>query len=141
MLAGLPGSGKDTYIRRHLSDLTVVSIDDPQRAHGVAPTDKKGTGRMVQLAKEAARVPLRAGRDFVFNATNLTAMMRRHWVGLFTEYGAGVRLIYLEVPYRELLRRNGARAHPVPVGVLGRMIGGLQVPVVGEGLGVDIFVA
>ena len=138
MLAGLPGSGKDTYIKQHLSHLPVVSLDDLRRAHGVAPTDKKGNGRMVQLAKEAARVHLRAGRDFVFNATNLTVMMRRRWVGLFTEYGAEVRVVYLEVPYRELLRRNSSRTHPVPVGVLGRMVGGLEVPGVGEGLGVVV---
>lgn len=140
MLAGLPGSGKDTYLQRHLANLPVVSIDDLRRANGVAPTDKKGNGRMVQLAKEAARVELRAGRDFVFNATNLTTMMRRRWTGLFTEYGAAVRLVYLEVPYRELLRRNRARMHPVPVGVLERMIGGLEVPGVEEAWSVEFFV-
>jgi len=98
MLSALPGSGKDTYIARHLADLPVLSLDNIRRANRIEPIDKKGNGRVIQLGKEQARVYLRAGESFVFNATNLTRDLRGKWTALFADYRARIHLIYLEVP-------------------------------------------
>ena len=131
MLCGLPGSGKDTYIRRYL-DQPVLSLDDLRRSHGISPTDKKGNGQVIQLGKEQARVYLRAKTSFTFNATNITRDMRARWIGLFTEYKAHVRIVYIEVPYRTLLKQNANRPHPVPTAVLERLLGKLEMPDVRE---------
>ena len=47
---------------------------------------------------------------------------------LFAGYGARVHILYLEVPYQELLRRNRIRARHIPETVLDDMIRKLEVP-------------
>lgn len=128
MLSALPGSGKDTYIARHLAGLPVLSLDDIRRANRIEPTDKKGNGRVIQLGKEQARVYLRAGESFVFNATNLTRDLRGKWTALFADYRARIHLIYLEVPWPQLLQQNKQREHSVPEDVILHLLGKLEMP-------------
>ena len=97
MMCGLPGSGKDTYIKRHL-DEPVLSLDDIRRELKVSPTDKKGNGHVIQLAKERAKGFLRTKTSFIFNATNLSRDLRSKWIRLFNDYKAAVKIIYIEVP-------------------------------------------
>ena len=128
MLSALPGSGKDTYIARHLAGLPVLSLDDIRRANRIEPTDKKGNGRVIQFGKEQARVYLRAGESFVFNATNLTHDLRGKWTALFADYRACIHLIYLEVPWPQLLQQNKQREHSVPEDVIRHLLGKLEMP-------------
>ena len=65
VMCALPGSGKDTYIERHL-DLPTLSLDDIRREQGISPTDKKGNGRVIQMGKERAKEFLRSKTSFVF---------------------------------------------------------------------------
>lgn len=127
VLSALPGSGKDTYIQRHF-ELPILSLDNIRRANNIAPTDKKKNGWVVQEAKEQAKVYLRSRADFVFNATNITKEMRQKWIGLFTDYKAKVQLIYIEVPFKILKKQNHNRAHKVPLSVIEKMIGKLEIP-------------
>lgn len=127
VMCALPGTGKDTFIQNNF-DLPVLSLDNIRRAHKIDPRDKKGNGQIIQLAKEQARVYLRAKTSFVYNATNITRDMRSRWISLFAEYGARVKIIYLEVPYSTLLKQNHNREHKVPENVLERMINRLEVP-------------
>ena len=83
---------------------------------------------MIQLGKEKAKEFLRARTPFVFNATNITSEMRSKWISLFVEYGARVRLIYLEVPYATLLKQNHNRNYKVPEAVIQKMISKLEIP-------------
>ena len=128
MLSGLPGSGKDTYYQKHLSDWPVVSLDDLRRQHKVAPTDKKGNGQMIQLAKERAREYLRKRQTFVWNATNLTFELRSKLIDLFQTYGAHTKAVYLEVDHDRWRAQNRNREHMVPNMVLDRMLSKWQVP-------------
>jgi predicted kinase len=128
ILSGLPGMGKDTYIKKHFSHLQVVSLDDIRRKHKLKPDDSSATGWVVQEAKEQAKVFLRKGEPFVWNATNITRQMRSQWIGLFASYKARIRLVYLEVPYADWIKQNRERENPVPVNVLQRMLGKLEVP-------------
>lgn len=132
LLSALPGSGKDRLVRQDYKDWPMVSIDDLRRKHGASPTNKKQNGRMVQLAKEQARVFLRARRSFVWNATNTSRSMRKQLIDLFQSYGALTHLVYVEVPYKQLLHQNANRPHPVPRKALQRMIARLEVPVLWE---------
>ena len=128
MMSALPGSGKDTHIARHLRDLPVLSLDDIRRAHRIDPADKKATGRVIQLGKEQARQYLRDQQDFVFNATNLTRELRGKWTALFADYRARIHIVYLEVPWPQLLRQNKQREHSVPEAVIRRLLGKLEIP-------------
>jgi predicted kinase len=126
VVAGLPGAGKTTWRRRHLPDLPVVSLDELRTELRVAPTADQGP--VVARAKELARDHLRHRRPFAWDATNVTRHLRDPLVALCAGYGARVRIIYVEAPYDELLRRNRARPNLVPVPVLARLIDRLDVP-------------
>ena len=128
LLSGLPGSGKDNYIRKELRDWPVVSIDAIRRKHKISPTDKTGNGQAIQMAKEEARVFLRSKTSFVWNATNITRSMREQLISLFLTYRAKVKIVYIEVPYAVLSKQNREREHIVPAPALEKMIDKLEVP-------------
>lgn len=127
LMCALPGSGKDTYIKKHFK-LPVLSLDDLRREHKIDPTDKKKNGQVIQLGKEKAKVFMRVKQSFVFNATNITSDMRSKWISLFTDYGARVKIVYLEVPYKQLLAQNHNRTFKVPEKVLETLIEKLEIP-------------
>ncbi len=132
MMCAVPGAGKDTYISRNFKDWKVISLDDIRCSLKISPTDKKGNGRVVQLAKEQAREYLRSKTSFVWNATNITRQMRDQLISLFTTYKARITIVYLEVPYPELMKRNRTREHPIPQGALDRLINKLEPPALDE---------
>ena len=129
MMSALPGSGKDTYIAKNLKDWGVVSLDDIRIELGVKPTDKSGNGRVIQLAKERAKEFMRKKQNFVWNATNITSQLRKQLIDLFISYGGYVTIVYVEVPYKKLLKQNGDREAQVPSSVIDKMIGKLEPPV------------
>ena len=131
LMSGLPLSGKDTWIEENGKGMPVISLDGIREELGVPPA--KGTGRVVQIATERAREYLRRKEPFIWNATNLVRETRQKLTGLFAGYGAHVCILYLEVPYRELLARNQKRARHIPEHVLEEMIGKLEIPASWEG--------
>lgn len=132
LMSGLPGSGKDTYIKKHYADWPVISLDDMRRQKGFSPTDKTGNGQVIQEAKEQARVYLRKQQPFVWNATNTTAQMRMQLIDLFSSYKAGVSIVYIEVPYANLLGQNKNRDDVVPEAALNKLAAKLEVPALWE---------
>jgi predicted kinase len=132
VMCALPGSGKDTYIRRYLKDIPMVSIDELRRERKVKRGDKKAEGHVYQEIKEMCKVHMRARQDFVFNATNITKDMRGKAIKEFEDYGAKVVVIYIEVPYKELLLQNKNREYSVPEDAVDSMIGALEIPDVTE---------
>lgn len=130
LMSGLPAAGKDTFIERNYPDLPVVSLDKLRDELDISPEDDQGL--VVQTAKEMAKKMLRENKPFVWNATNLTKIMRRQLISLFTSYGAKVKVVYLEAPYQEILKRNRERARSVPEKVINRMITKLEVPDITE---------
>jgi len=131
VMCALPGSGKDTFIKKYL-DFPELSLDNIRRANKISPTDKKKNGQVIQLAKEKAKEYLRAKTSFVFNATNITSDMRGRWIGLFTDYNARVKIVYIEVPYKTLKKQNSNREYKVPESVIEKMINKLEIPTVKE---------
>lgn len=132
LMSGLPGAGKDSYISRHFHDLPVIALDAIREELGVSPVDKSGTGQVIQLAKERARVLLRQQKPFVWNATNITSQMRAQLIELFVTYKARVKIVYVEVPYRKLHRQNKDREAVVPSLVIDKLVNKLEVPALWE---------
>ncbi len=126
LLCGLPGTGKDTWIRSHCSELPMVSLDALRAEMGISPTAAQGP--VAQAGKEKCREYLRAHQPFVYNATNLTASTRMGLVQLFEEYGAWVRIVFLETGWEEQLRRNRERTAMVPESAIGAMLDKLSPP-------------
>ena len=127
MTCGLPGTGKDSWIARDLPDLPVVSLDGIRREQGVAWEDRQGV--VVATALERAREYLRKKQPFVWDATCLIPDFRRRELQLFRDYGASTRIVSLETPWGEMLRRNRNRKAVVPEMVIDSMLFGHPPPI------------
>jgi putative nucleotidyltransferase with HDIG domain len=128
--SGLPGAGKDSWVREHLVEWAVVSLDRIRHELDIDPGDPQG--EVVAQARELAREHLRAGRPFVWNATNLSQRLRTTVVNLLLSYGARVRIAYVEVPETTLRSQNRARSSAVPDAVIDQLLERWEVPEPGE---------
>jgi predicted kinase len=126
VMSGLPGSGKDTWLAKNCGELPVVSLDDFRDQLGVEPTENQGT--VIQAAKERCRELLRANTSFAFSATNLVRQTRSRWIDLFAQYGARIKVVYVEPPFSTLLARNKQRSRSVPENVIRDLAERLEPP-------------
>ena len=127
LVAGLPGTGKDTYIKGGFFDgLPMISLDDIRKELKLKPGDTNGI--VIQTAKERAKEFLRKRQSFIWNATNLTQQQRRQLIDLFETYKARVFIDYLETTANEQIRRNHNREDVVPQSTIDEMIAKIQLP-------------
>jgi predicted kinase len=138
VMSGLPGAGKDTWVRNHLPGWPVVALDAVREELDVDPADEQG--QVVNRAREQARDYLREGRSFVWNATNLSRQLRSQCLGLLADYHARIRIVYVEAPEERLLVQNRQRPAPVPESVLERLLDRWEVPDATEAHRVDCVV-
>ena len=82
----------------------------------------------MEIARERAKELLRKKRPFVWNATNLSPMVRAKQIKLFTQYHASTRIVYLETAWEEQLRRNDSRPDAVPQQAICNMMEDLVLP-------------
>jgi len=130
VMSGMPGAGKDTWIRQNRPDWAVVSLDALRDELDVDPRGNQGA--VVQAAKERAREYLRRREPFVWNATNLSRTLRSQVIQLMADYHAKVRLVYVEAPASTLFQQNRSRERVVPPAVMERLLGKWEVPDVSE---------
>lgn len=126
LMSGLPGTGKDTWIKENCPDLPMISLDEIRREMRSSPMDNQS--KVVEIARERAREFLRKKQPFVWNATNLSPMVRGKQIQLFTQYHASTRIVYLETDWAEQLRRNAGRADAVPEQAICHMMEELVPP-------------
>jgi predicted kinase len=126
VMSGMPGAGKDTWIRENVPDWQVVSLDVLRDQLEVEPGANQGA--VVQVAKERAREYLRKRQRFVWNATNISRTLRSQIIQLMADYHARVRLIYVEAPAASLYAQNRSRERVVPPAVIERLLGKWDVP-------------
>ncbi len=126
LMAGLPGTGKDTWIHENLPDIPMISLDVLRVKLGISPGENQG--EVIAAAREEAREYLRKKQPFVWNATNLLEMHRSSQISLFEDYGASVRTVFLETEWNEELRRNRERQEIVPENVIENMLSKMTLP-------------
>ena len=126
LMSGLPGTGKDTWIQENCPDLPMISLDEIRKEMNISPTQKQS--KVVEMARERAKELLRKKQPFVWNATNLSPMVRARQISLFTQYCASARIVYLETDWEEELRRNAGRPDAVPERAICRMLEELVLP-------------
>ena len=137
LMSGLPGTGKDTWINEHNPDLPMISLDEIRREMNIPPTDNQS--KVVEIARERAREMLRKKQPFVWNATNISPMVRAKQIKLFTQYHASTRIVYLETDWNEQLRRNANRPDEVPEAAICHMMEELVLPEAKEAAMVEWF--
>lgn len=128
LMCGLPGTGKDTWARRHCAELPVISLDGIRKEAGLLPG--KDYGAVWQTASARAKEFLRKQESFVWNATNLGVRDRAKVLRLAEQYHARVRIIFLETGWEEELRRNAGRPENqiVPEHKIRQMLRKLEPP-------------
>lgn len=126
MLAGLPGTGKDTFIKKVYPDLPMISLDNIREEMNISPTDKQAP--VVELARERCTQLLREKTPFIWNATSLTDQLRVMQINHFEAYGAKVKIIFVETEWEEQLRRNNSRKRCVPHAIIDSMLSRLEPP-------------
>jgi predicted kinase len=126
MMSGLPGAGKDAWVRANLPEWPTVSLDAVRDELDIGPAETQG--QVVNRARDLAREHLRQGRSFVWNATNLSRQLRGECIRLFADYKAWIRIVYREVPEEQLVRQNRQRPTPVPQAVIERLLERWEVP-------------
>lgn len=126
VMSGLPGAGKDRWINDHGADQPMVSLDQIRRERKIAPSANQG--QVIQAAHESARQHLRAGQNFIWNATNITAQTRARVLRLLRDYNARIRIVYIEPDYNRLFSQNRNRDHVVPTEVMLKLAAKLEPP-------------
>lgn len=130
ILSGLPASGKDTLIRRRFSDRPVVSLDAWRKRLKIDWTDDQSP--VAEAAHKEAVGYLRQQIPFVWNATFLRKELRQSAVRLCYNYGAKVRIIWLEAALDELRRRNALRPEPIADSAYDKLFRRMEPPTVLE---------
>ncbi|MEM1069727.1 MAG: AAA family ATPase [Planctomycetota bacterium] len=126
VMSGLPGSGKNTWLSQNRGDLPVIELDDIRDEFDVDATENQGM--VVQTAKERCREYLRAGTSFAFNATNTMKQTRGRWIDLFADYKARIEVVYVEPPFKLLLKQNRNRQNAVPERVITKLAAKCEPP-------------
>ena len=126
LLSGLPGTGKDTWINQHASALPVISLDDIRERLRISPIGDQG--EVINEAYSEAREYLRKRQSFVWNATSIVRDLRSKVISLAEQYGASVRIVFLETEWECELKRNLERERTVPEAKIEKMLAKLEVP-------------
>ena len=126
LMCGVPGAGKNHWISHEGPGWSVISLDGIRKELGIGPRDNQG--KVLKLAKERAKAFLRQKEPFIWNATNVDKNRRKALIGMCTDYGAKVRIVYIEPPYEKLFQQNKEREEIVPENILRRFIQRLDMP-------------
>lgn len=129
IMSGLPGSGKDTWISKNLPDLPVVSLDSFRLEYGVEHGDSYMLGKIVGMAYEKAKEYARQKQSFIWNATNLSVMLRNRFIRAMLPYNPRFHIVYLETTQDKHLQR---RKNQIPEKEIRKMQRLLELPVVHE---------
>lgn len=132
LVAGLPGTGKDRWIKENYPSLPVISLDGIRAELGISPDDREGQSKVVAVARDRARELLRKKQSFVWNATNVTSQLRKKQLDLFEDYNAYTRIVFLETAFDTELKRNGERKNAVPERVIEKLLSKTEMPAVSE---------
>lgn len=131
VMSGLAGMGKDDWIKKHAAHLPMISLDVMRDTMNIKRGDNQGT--MAQVIKEEAKVFLRSGEPFVYNATHFTPAMREKTINQLREYGAFVTLVYVETSDEKRWRQqNRNREASVPDKALDSMLFKWEPPMENE---------
>ncbi|MCJ8270051.1 MAG: AAA family ATPase, partial [Psychrosphaera sp.] len=132
IMCGPSGSGKSSWITKHLANYAVVSLDDIRHTIGGDRANQKNNGKVMQMAKEQLRISLREKRNVVWDATNLRSDFRKIIADLARDYHALITLVVFQIDEAELLRKDAARQYRVGSKVLEKQLQGAQWPLLNE---------
>lgn len=132
VLAGLPGSGKSTWLER--SGISAISSDEVRRLLADDPTNQSIHRRVFATVRFLVRQRLAVGRAVTYvDATHLTRWERRPYIQLGRLNDCEVEAVFFDVPLEICLERNRLRGRVVPEDAIIEMARRLVRPALDEG--------
>ncbi len=125
---GVPGSGKSTWIGRHLEGARLVSMDELRERLLGWRGDQSRNQEIYRRARGMLARALRDGETVVWDAQSHTWGARQGLLALARESHAYVAMVFLDVPLGVALERNAGRRDAVPEEVIVRSYGALEEP-------------
>jgi len=132
LLCGPSGSGKSTWIEQHANDEVVISLDEIRQEIAGKRDNQSKNGQVMQAAKERLKQALREKKSIIWDATNTRVDGRKWVVDLGRDYGAFTKVICLQTPISELVKRNKKRSNPIPTNALMHQIDRMEYPFLDE---------
>lgn len=130
VMSGLPGAGKDTWLRANHPEVPVVSLDALRTELSIAPGEEDE--RLRKASFERMKQHLGARRSFAWNSTLLRGRERRSLIDWLHRHDARVTLVSLEVAARVQRAQNRHRDAVVPEAALERMLSRWEPVLPGE---------
>lgn len=113
LLAGVSGSGKSSFARRHFGAYEVLSSDQCRGMICDDEADQSVTPQAFDLLRAIVRLRLAAGRLCVVDATNVKPEARKRTLVVAREFDAPVVAIVLATSPDVAIARNAQRANRV----------------------------
>lgn len=132
MLCGIPGSGKSTLVPRLKG--YVVSTDGIRKYLWGDESVVKHDRLVFRVADDIITYQLEAGKNVIFDATNLTADRRMKYVELAGRFRAPVVVHWVKCPLSVAIERNSKRERKVPIPVIKALHNSFQEPTNKEGI-------
>lgn len=140
MLIGVPASGKSTWRKKNAGQAEIISTDDiiDHRAAtlGITYNDvfKDTIKEATNLANKHAIKAFAAGKDVVWDQTNLTKKSRKSKLDMVPEHYEKTAVFFATPPVAEWQRRLNSRpGKNIPQNILMGMASGLEMPAADEG--------
>ena len=135
MMIGLPASGKSTIAKEiaKKENAVIVSTDDLRQELLNDVNSQKNNNLIFEEAEKRLKANIEAGRNVIFDATNINYKRRRDWLNRFNKYAVKKIGILVATPYEECLIRNEQRKRKVPEEVIKRMYHNFYIPQYYEG--------
>jgi len=132
ILAGLPGSGKSTYLKQ--LGVSAISSDDLRGLLMDDVTNQTIHRQVFRFVREILKERIALGREVSYvDATNLTVRDRRPYIKIGDLYGCQVEAVFFDVPLEVCKQRNSARRRAVPNDAIDAMAARLVRPTLQEG--------
>ena len=135
MMVGLPGSGKSEWASKW-DDVVVHSSDKIREEILGDVNDQTRQKEVFDTLKQRVWNDLRAGRNVVYDATNVATKRRKHFLIELKHQGlTDVKkvCVFMATSFDECVRRNQGRPRTVPIRVIRRMYESFDPPMYREG--------
>lgn len=135
MMIGLPASGKSTIAKEiaERENAVIISTDDLRQELLNDVNSQENNNLIFVEAERRLKANIEAGRNVIFDATNINYKKRRDWLNRFNKYAVKKIGILVATPYEECLERNAWRERKVPEEVIKRMYFNFYIPQYYEG--------
>lgn len=126
---GLPRSGKTTWIEANKDACNAVVVSNDWIRENILGTNyHKASNAIVWTIVDASiRILLSQGKNVILDGANHTKGVRKFFVDIAREYGAGVKMVLFKTPLKNCIYRNSKNSK-LPEAVLIKMAEELEEP-------------